>query len=516
MRRIAIFTLVTFGLGIVACTNFDDLDGIQTVGADGAFAIPLINTSASLQSLLETLEDYTFIETTPENLILLRYKGDVLTKTSDEIFASIEAGLSGALPVTDTNWVFPISFQDANEISMDYVELSSGSMSYYYLNPHPEAVEMTITFPEVLKPNGEPLVLTNSCGPSIGGVPGAPFPIPAPVDLTDHILLANENGDLTVIYEAIRQGINVRDTVRTFFLTITDLKFSYAEGYFGNQVHDGQRDTIEIEFFENWTQGNVYFENPKIYINIFNSFGVPTRSIVNIFDVYTVAGETLPLEGEAISNGIDFLYPAIDEVGEEKVTQFVFTKDNSNIDLVLGAGPVAIDYDVDAITNPDNITDIRGFITDESRYVVNVEVELPIYGRASNFLALDTFEVDFANFEGSQEASFKLVSENELPLDIGVQMLFVDEIGNVVDSLFAVETPIIGAAPVDSEGNATDIHVQTEYVTLDAARFANLKQAKFIHLLASFSTYDGGSTSVKVYADQEIRLKMGVILKQAE
>ncbi|MCB0641356.1 MAG: hypothetical protein KDC44_06935 [Phaeodactylibacter sp.] len=243
---------------------------------------------------------------------------------------------------------------------------------------------------------------------------------------------------------------------------------------------------------------------------------MPTRSIVNTFDVYTVTGDVLPLEGEAIEDGIDFLYPSLSEVGEEKVTQFTFTKDNSNIAEVLGSGPVAIDYDVDAITNPDTLTDIRGFITDESRYTVNVEVELPIYGRASGFAAIDTFEVDFSNYEGSQEAEFKLISENEMPLDIGLQLYFYDEYGEVVDSLFSVDTPIIAAAPVDGEGNTTDITTKIEYINFDAARFEALKTARKIVVFAAFSTYDGGVPSVKVYADQKINLKMGVILKQAQ
>ena len=83
-------------------------------------------------------------------------------------------------------------------------------------------------------------------------------------------------------------------------------------------------------------------------------------------------------------------------------------------------------------------------------------------------------------------------------------------------ALFSVEAPIIGAAPVDEEGNTTDITTNIEYIPFDAARFERLKTVTDIVLFASFSTYDGGVPSVKVYADQEINLKMGVILKQAQ
>ncbi|MCB0641357.1 MAG: hypothetical protein KDC44_06940, partial [Phaeodactylibacter sp.] len=183
-------------------------------------------TSASLQTFLENLDDYTFIDITEDNLILLRYKGDILTRTSEDIFASIEAGLSGALPVTDTVWSFPLTFTDENNIEMDYDELKSGTLNYFYQNPHPEPVEVTITFPEVLTPTGDPLVLTSSCGAAVGSIPGIPFPLPTPIDLNQHILTANDDGDLTLVYEAIRQGSGIRDTLQTMYLTITDLKFS--------------------------------------------------------------------------------------------------------------------------------------------------------------------------------------------------------------------------------------------------------------------------------------------------
>ena len=142
-------------------------------------------------------------------------------------------------------------------------------------------------------------------------------------------------------------------------------------------------------------------------------------------------------------------YPELNEVGEERVTRFSMNKDNSNIVEVLGSSPVALDYDVDAITNPDNDDAIRGFMTDSSRYVANVEVELPIYGRASGFAAIDTFDIDFSDFQDIKEVEFKLITKNDLPLEVGMELYFEDQAGKVVDSLFTGITPVLAPAPVD-------------------------------------------------------------------
>ncbi|MEM1218263.1 MAG: hypothetical protein AAGH79_05105 [Bacteroidota bacterium] len=507
MKQLVLPTLLLLSM-LWGCTNIGDLEGLSAE-TDPEFAIPLINTEASLESLLENFDDYTFLDVDQEGVILLRYKGDVVTRTSEDIFANIETALSAAFPVTDTVWSLPFTTPDG--IEMDYVELKSGELNYTFQSPHEENVTVQVRFPQVLDPNGNMLQFSHVCLYQ-GTTPVFPFPPITNVDLTGHSLVANEDGNLNIEYEAIRTD-GTRDTLINFFVTLNDVEFSYAEGYFGNQMHDGERDTINIEFFENWTRGDVFFTDPKITIQVINSFGVPTRSIVNVFDVYTVDGEVLSLNNADLTNGIDFEYPELDEVGIEKVTSYTFTAQNSNIDTVLGSGPIAIDYDVDAITNPDGNEAIRGFMTDESRYTVSVEVELPIYGQATGFAALDTFEVDFTQFDRVEEVEFKLIAENELPLDIGLQLYFMNEEGSLVDSLLTDAQQVIEAAPVNANSIATEIQRSERIIPFDAARFDAIKNSSFIVLNAAFSTFNEGNVPVKVLADQGVGLKMGMKIK---
>ena len=511
MKLHNLYPLLFLGAMIAtSCGQFDDLDNLEVLNDGAEYAIPLAHARTSMGELLDNFDDYTFIDVDEDGLIVLRYKGDVVTKTSDEIFASIEEALPPVpFPITDT--LFELPFSSPDGIEMDYVELKSGTLTYSFQSLHEEDVIVTVKFPQTFKPNGDPLQFTHFLN-YMGSTPVYMFPPVIQVDLAGHKLIADENGNLTVIYEAIRAG-GQRDTLHNFFMSLSNIEFSYAEGYFGNQLHDGGRDTIEIEFFENWTRGNVYFEDPKIYINVFNSFGVPTRSIVNLFLINTVEGEVLSLESQYIEDGINFAYPTLDEVGEEKVTHFSFTKDNSNIDEVLGSNPLSIDYDVDAITNPDSITAIRGFIVDDSHYTVNVEVELPIHGRASGFAAIDTFDLDFSGYDEIKEVEFKLLAKNELPLDIGLQLYFLDEEGAVLDSLLADPQKLVKAAPIDGEGIVTGVEENVEYIPFPADRFEKIKGATRAVMNAAFSTNNNGETSVQVYIDQYLDVSIGMKLK---
>ena len=194
-----------------------------------------------------------------------------------------------------------------------------------------------------------------------------------------------------------------------------------------------------------------------------------------------------------------------------KEEKFIFNKENSNIDVILGAGPVAIDYDVDAVTNPDSNVNIRGFITDSSYYKVRVDVDLPLYGRSINFLARDTFGIDFSNFQKMYKAEFKLVTVNSLPLDVSIQGYFIDKDGVVLDSLFQESMRVIEGAPVDSEGNASGVKEDVTYIDYPEERFDRVRTAETLDIVASFSTVNDGNVSVKILENQAVRVKLGAI-----
>ncbi len=512
LQKLLYGSLSVLLISMVACSQFDNLEELTGADYNAEFAVPLVDTEFSLRDLLKNFEENSSLTIDPDGVVRFKYSGDVLTKTSEDVFDEINRVLA-LVPIVLTSDRIALPFASPDGLDIDRMELKGGKFTYALQNVHNQPVFVTLRIPEVSK-NGTPLTVTASIPAYSGtGTPPSMGNIFSPLQLEGYTIFPAANDSIYIEYVATDpQGNNVLLGTSSGVL-IQDLQFSYAEGYLGNQLYEGGRDTINIDFFDNWIRGDVYFEDPKITLNFENSFGIPTRSVVNLFNVITVRQEVLPLESEFINTGVDFPYPTLNEVGQVKNSAFVFTKDNSNIDVILGAGPVALDYDVDAFTNPDMNTSIRGFITDSSYYKVRVDVELPLFGRAFDFVVRDSFSVDFSNYKDVSAAEFKLVADNALPLSVDVQAYFRDENGVVLDSMLDSRQRIIAAAPANALGVATTVEQKTTFAGFDALRFDRIRNAKDIFLTTSFSTYNDGDRSIKVLADQAVKVRIGVKIK---
>ena len=512
MKRLTLLVPAVVLLAFTACQRFDELEGLDSAQYDAEYALPLLNTSLSIKDALEKFEDLSTIIIDPDGVIHFTYSGDVITQSSDTIFKKINETLSGVpIPITSKRMALQLEFPDG--ISFDRLLFKKGILRWTFQHKHPDPVQFQMTLPQVSK-DGQPLTLTGSL-PGYSGSGTAPtylLGVLNPTALDGYEVVPDPVTDSVYVeYELLRSN-GQPDTATFVGITFDSLRFSYMEGYLGIQEHKGGRDTILIDFFDNWVRGDIYFEDPTVVFNIENSFGIPTESRVKVFEVFTVQGDILPLESQYVTDGIAFPYPSIDEVGVIKRENFVFNKQNSNIDVILGAGPLAIDYDVDAITNPDSNTNIRGFITDSSYYKVRVEVDLPLYGRSFDFVGRDTFNIEFNNYENVRNAEFKLVTVNGLPLDVAVQGYFLDESGTVLDSLFESRQRVIESAAVNSNGVSISPTEDVTFIDYPDARFDRIRTSKRIAIVAAFSTINEGQQSVKILADQAVQVKLGVIL----
>ena len=482
---------------ITACNRLDDLDDLEVVNYDAEFAIPLFSGTASFQDVLKNFDEETFITILPDGLIQLNYKGNVVATSSEDIFDALP---NFPFPVLDT--LVGLEFNVPGSIDVDLAVLKHGFLDWGYETQHGEPIIVTVTIPSALK-DGEAFQMVTEHSA------GVQFHVQPPIDVTGYTIFPT-NDSVFVRYQAFRPMVGYADTLSNFFIRFTDFEASYVEGYLGTDLYELPRDTIEIEFFENWTRGDVYFAEPTILIGVENAFGFPVRSKTNILSILTIDGDSIGLESPFIDDGIDFDYPSLDEVGEVKVTNFYFDNENSNIAEIIGAGPVSVDYDLDAIPNPDQDTAIRGFLTDSSYFRVQVEVNLPIYGTAVGFEARDTFSIDFTEEDKVDYVEFKLIADNGIPVEVGLQAYFADANGAILDSLFVPSEIILGAAPVDGEGLVTSRVEKTTFATFDSERFENIRSAKNVFLNASFSTSNDGMDEVKIFSDQNVEFRMGM------
>lgn len=514
LRYIPALLALTAPLLFTSCEDqFAGLAEIDGVRYEAEYALPIIDSKINMNDLLENFEEDASLTVDPDGLLRFQYTGDVLSRDADDIFRGINATINDFpfIPLVSQRQALP--FSSPGGLDLDRLILGGGTLTYAVENEYDRPVTVSLTFPTVTL-DGEPLSVTGELEAYSGsGSPPVFTNLGGELIDIDGYTLLPDNDSIYIETVLTDADGNMLDPSPGSAIVITDFTFEYVEGYLDNLIYEGGRDTIEIDFFDNWIRGDVYFEDPKITFNIENSFGVPTESVINVFNIITAEGDILPLESVFIEEGIEFPYPTIDEIGAVKNREFIFTPENSNIDQVLGSKPVAVDYDVNALTNPDGNTEIRGFITDSSYYRVQVAVELPLFGSAAEFEVRDTFELDFNQYDNVEEVEFKLVADNELPLGVRIQGEFQDANGNSLAELLPTEEQVIGPAPVGPDGNPTGANTQITFVTYDAATVPNIIDAKSLVITAFFDTTNGSEQSVRVSTDQDLRMRLGAIVK---
>lgn len=503
--RIAALLLTLFILTALACSDFAALDDISGTDTQAEFALPLIDTELSVTDILDDFDDNARLEVDAGGLIHLVYTGDVLSRTSDEIFEAVNDAIPPFIPVLSPRMALPFSSPDG--IDVDQIIFKTGRIQYTFQSYSDTPMNVEVRIPSLSKA-GVPFKQDHVVAAAVGDDPAIPLPPLVEIDLAGYELTA-EQDSIYIEYTALRADGRT-DTLDNFIMTLSDLQFAYAEGFLGQQSYDTDRDTIAIDFFEEWQGGRVFFENPTIDIRIDNSFGIPTRSVVNAFEVMSATGQTIALASPVLETGIDFNYPSLQEVGTTQTTRFSFTTDNSNVAQVLGSTPVAVIYDVDAATNPDATQTVSGFVTDSSKFSVNVAVDLPLYASAEGFVVTDTLSIDLGNMEKVASANFKIITESTLGLDVALQAYFVDRQGSVIDSLWSEDTFFVKGATVNDEGISMNRSTMTTFVDFSAERFARITDATHLWVRSRFSTLQSGTTSVKIFESDNVQLRMGV------
>ncbi|NRA51115.1 MAG: hypothetical protein HRU12_18460, partial [Phaeodactylibacter sp.] len=307
-QKLSFFAVLLALMVLSSCQDFEDLSNIEGAEYDAAYALPLVNSRLSIRDALESTGDLAALYIDDEGVIHFEYRGDIIAQNSDTLFARINESLDGQLiPIIAPRIGLPLETAEGAEF--DRLKIKQGQLAWGYQHAHPEDVTVTLTFPDLYK-DGEPLQLTGSAEAYDGEGSLSPYSnLFNPFDLAGTEIITAEGTDSIYVEYELVTASGQEDTIAFGGITLSDLSFSYMEGYFGTEVQAGGRDTIIIDFFDDWVKGDIYFADPTVTFRVENSFGIPTRSRVNLFNVFTVRGETLALEGELIDNGIDFVYP---------------------------------------------------------------------------------------------------------------------------------------------------------------------------------------------------------------
>ena len=494
---------------LTACNDLVEDLSVDDVRLRAEYAVPLVDSRVNLPQLLGEIDEQVTLSIDPDGLLRFTYTDTVAPVTGDALFSELRK-LAGTLPLPITSRSRTLPFPLPGDAALDFLRLRSGSFTYSLPNTYDVPVNVALTFP-TLTLDGLPLTVSGSLPAYSGaGTPPSLTNADLPLDLSGYHLDASSES--VPVHYAIdgTDGEELQPAEGTIAV-LSDLDFSYLEGYFGKQRYPGVDEVLRIDFFDNYLGGDISFVEPRITVSVRNSFGVPSRAVIDDLFVTTVAGDTLPVSGSVVEDGFDFAYP--EQPGTERTTSYVVDETNSNVLELIQAKPVALHYRISALINPDGNTAITGFLADTSSYTARVNVELPLYGAAANFRLRDSFPVNLGDKYGEiTAATLRITTDNEIPFDLSLTGTFVDAAGNALADLTEGELLVIEAAPVDAGGDASGSRQVTTDVALSTETIERIRMATALVLETSFSTSGGGSDPVRVLDRQDLRVRIGARL----
>ncbi len=416
------------------------------------------------------------------------------------------------LSVTDT-----IQFNLDNGVEITFLEINTANIDYTLESYITENVEVVITLPT-----------------SLAGADTTRFTIPlgASGTQTGQLSLDNTVNDFSTDpaqpYNSIpfEYGLSIKpsgggmiifnlaDSVN-FTYQISDIDFSYVEGYFGQHNFNIDEDSIDLglDEIEDLISGTFTFTNPIVNINYSNSVGVPVSIDLNLTGSNS-EGEIQALNADTMN----FEYPT-DRYNSPVTSTVSFNKDNTDIVGLIEIRPGKITYSGGATVNPLGKQGWDNFVTGESSVVAGLEVEIPFEFRANNLTLQDTLENPL-KLEDSQEdedfsvdniesARLHLLINNGFPLEIGFNIQLYDSTTDQV--LATLDVPsLFPAAPVDGNGIVTEPTQDTTSIVITGDFLENLDIADKLIVAGSFNTYNNGSQPVKILTTYTLEFKIGV------
>ncbi|MFT5166539.1 MAG: hypothetical protein ACI8P3_001771 [Saprospiraceae bacterium] len=500
MRKLSFMLFCTCVLFFHACKNYEDFREIDSVNYEPTFAVPLVNSSLSLDDVWESVEDdISYLYIAPDGSMSINYSQDQIQIGVAEIIQDIA---DFPIVLIDSAMSVPVLMPD--NVVVTKTHLKNGTISFDIQSMHTEDIDLTIFFPDLTQ-NGVPFemstpILYQGSSPSFASI--------APTSL-ENFDLSIPDGNLEIRYEAYNTSGN-RVLLDLISGEAKDFEYSHIEGIWSNESFTLAIDTINIDIAENWVDGQISFEDPKLTINLSNSIGVPISIKTQNMIAYTADGNAIPVTS-VFDDGYMVNYPALTEIGQEKTDQIILDKNNSNIVSVFNALPEYITYEVIAILNPENSSGI-GFVSDNSTVKGNIEVEIPIYGTASGFTLETNTDFDMEDFEDMAYGTFKLITINEIPLDLNMQLYFMDESDNIIDSLFEYQQIILASPGIGINNMLLNPSEETNIIDISSERLDMIRLTNSIKTKAAFSTANGGTVPVRILSTQKVAVKLGAII----
>lgn len=481
-------------------SDISDLQNAQLPNWQGEFAVPVLNAELDIQDFLDEFSTGGFIRVEPNGEMTLVYRGEVFSTRGKDLFAFPSIA---TLPVPSHTADYPVAMP--NGMRIDRIGFKQATFDYSFVAPGPGTVRIIV--PSITQ---GATVFDQSISVSAADTFQGSFPLAGwALDIT--------NGSFQMQY-TVDGGTTT--SLSDFFFGINNIQYKELRGYFGDLGLTLPKDTIALDLFLKQQSGRVNFIDPRVSLEVTNSYGFPLLLKAESFNFVTKYSGSLPLS-QQLTDGILFDYPTVSEIGQSKVTTIILDTATSNLAAIISGLPQTVEFGLKAGANPNGDTGEANFLVDTSNISVVVDVQFPLKATISEFVVNQDFAFTFAGYDLVQSGAMRLVTQNEFPFDLGLQVILLDSNGVEIDSLFTAAQQnnvprgkiLLKAANVDAQGRSTGPQEAITDFVLDVARIEKLKQTRKIRMRLAFATVENGTKAMSIFADYGLNLRMGLVGK---
>jgi hypothetical protein len=287
-------------------------------------------------------------------------------------------------------------------------------------------------------------------------------------------------------------------------ISISDLEFESLIGDFGTtkvQINPGY---FEMDVL-NRLGGDFKVANPKLSLMLHNSIGIPAEVNLNMSAI-NKQGQFDALK----RNPSVFNIPVPTDIFSGIANGTIeYNKQNSNLVEFIALPPNSkISYGGEIAFNKGNVvTSLNpNFIRAESTFSVDVALELPMELQISTLSFSDTSAISGKNFDKIESADLLINSKNGIPLDLDMQLFFIDTISKQQYGT-SKKTRMLSAAKKDAAGNYIPFESQHTFV-LEKSEIENLRKANAVVFSGTVISPLGENEVVTILSTSKIDLNV--------
>lgn len=484
------FTLIALALLLLqSCSWGEDISNLKTPEWDGAIAAPIAKGSVTIGEALNQIEDFEFLDVEPDGTLVFKasfplaaWAIPALIEIPDATFPIPPGGIDVAFPLE----------------GVERMDFSKGQLDYSITSSSPEALRVVFELRELTNNGGSSAVSVNIEGSgTFGGM----------VDLTGYQISPND-GRIFVSYQAFDQATGSPAEIDQLVCTLSGLEASYLEGRLPETDLSLEMDTLNLIADLGFDLSGLTLADPSLDFVFESQLGVPNVFSFPAFAMLHNDSEGTSLIYEPFNMGTSLNLAT--QPGEWTETRFSINKGNSNILELLNKGiPEAIAYEASILAFPSGSQE-TGFITNEDSIRVAVELEAPLAFQLDDTEFTQDIDLDFEMIDLLKSGTLVLSTTNEIPLELDLQVYLTGGKGQVIDSVFAFQQPLLSGAEVDAEGfTSSEAKGRVEF-TFDEDLLTALGEASGLRFSATVSSTQNGAETVRLTDDQSIGFQLGL------